>query len=75
MEVRIRRASETKSRHLTQTSLDKLDQVIPALEHWGLSDPDEQLQMCGQVVIGTELGDDARAYFEVIVNDFQDPQV
>ena len=64
MEIRIRRAGETSSRHLTTSSIDKLDQVIPVISRWGIAG--EQPDMTGQFVIEQE---DGRAYFEVVVSD------
>lgn len=68
MEVRIRRASEAKGRHLTTSSLDKLDQVIPVLSSWGLSGDDQTRNLSGQIVVDTT-EDGGRAYFEVVIDD------
>jgi hypothetical protein len=69
MEVRIRRASEASSRHLTTTSLDKLDQVIPTLNRWGIKGPGvpDDADLVGQVWIDGQY--DGRAFFEVIIID------
>jgi hypothetical protein len=71
MEVRIRRASEAKSRHLTTSSLDKLDQVIPTLSQWGLAGDDSGRDMVGQIVVD-DTEDGGRAYFEIVIIDDPD---
>jgi len=66
MEVRIRRSSEASARHLTTTTLERIDKVIPTIERWGV-EGEQGLSFTGQFVAGDEAG--GGAYFEVIVCD------
>jgi hypothetical protein len=71
MEIRIRRASEGTSKHLTTSSLDKLDAVIPTIKRWGIADVAATTELSGQIWVDpTEDSMDAgRAYFEVVIRD------
>ena len=71
MQVRIRRASEGTGRFLTTTSLDKLDQVIPALEKWGIGS-DEGRPLSGQFWVDAH--GESNAFFEVVIDDSDDSQ-
>ena len=76
MEVRIRRASEGSSKHLTTTSLDKLDAVIPTIKRWGIADIDGDLDglLSGQFWVDEtqDTMDGGRAYFEVVIGEPKD---
>ena len=71
MEVRIRRASEGKSKHLTTSSLDKLDAVIPTIKRWGIAGGDLDTELTGQIWVDEtqDSMDGGHAYFEVVIND------
>jgi hypothetical protein len=71
MEIRIRRASEAKGRHLTTSSLEKLDQVIPTLESIGFADPDEGRPLDGRICVD-DVEDGGRAFYEVVIDDSED---
>ena len=68
MEVRIRRASEAGSKHLTTSSLDKLDQVIPTIRRWGIAGADPDMALVGQFWVD-DSEDGGRAFFEVVMVD------
>ena len=72
MEIRIRRASEGSSKHLTTTSLDKLDAVIPTIKRWGIADVDSHAPIIGQIWVDEtqdSMDGGGRAYFEVVIDD------
>jgi hypothetical protein len=70
MEVRIRRASEGTSKHLTTTELGKLDDVIPTIKRWGIADVDLSADLTGQFWVDETDGmDGGSAYFEIVIND------
>lgn len=69
MEVRVRRATETKARHLTNARITDCDTVLATLHEWGFGGDDAERDVTGGFMLGEE---DQGCWFEIVINDNDD---